>query len=66
MYELTVEQCSKLEEALTQIDSLQLTGLNNFTLAANAGVRLQYLLQELKKQEIVVDNKIQPPKREVK
>ena len=52
------ELYSKLEESLAQIDVLSLTGLNNFTLAANAGVRLQYILQELKKQEIVVDNKI--------
>ena len=58
MYEMSDELYSKLEESLAQIDVLSLTGLNNFTLAANAGVRLQYILQELKKQEIVVDNKI--------
>ena len=66
MYELTIEQYTKLEEALSQLDALHITGLNNFTLVANAGVRLQYVLQKLKKQEIIVDNKIQPPKREVK
>lgn len=56
MYELKIEQYKQLEEILSCIDSLNLTGMNNFTLATTAGVKLQYLLQELKKQEIIIDN----------
>jgi hypothetical protein len=51
MYKITNDQYTKLLEVLQHIDALHLTGSNNFLTATKAIVILQYILEEIKKQE---------------
>ena len=56
--ELNQEQYQKLKEIKMLINSLTLTGSQNFYLAVNINARLDTVLDELSKQEIVVINPI--------
>ena len=52
MYRITEDQLLKLNEVLQHVDTLTLTGINNFISGTNIAVKLQFILEEIKKQEI--------------
>lgn len=56
--EINQEQYQKLKEIKALINSLTLTGSQNFYLAVNLDSRISSILDELSKQEIVVINPI--------
>ena len=62
MFDLTQDQYDKLKEAFAYLNALTITGVDNFALAGNAGVRLRHVIEEVSKQEIIIDN----TKKEVK
>ena len=52
--EISLEQYQKLKEIKTLLNSLTLTGSQNFYLAVNLDARISSILDELSKQEISV------------
>jgi hypothetical protein len=58
--ELNLEQFQKLKEIKMLINSLTLTGSQNFYLAVNLDTRISSIIDELDKQSITVINPIKP------
>lgn len=56
--ELNQEQLQKLKEIKSLINSLTLTGMNNFYIITNIDMRISNILDELDKQGISVINPI--------
>ena len=60
MYELNQEQLQKLKEIKSLINSLTLTGIQNFYLITNVDMRITSILDELEKQGISIISPIKP------
>ena len=56
--EISIEQFNKLKEIKMLMNSLTLTGSQNFYLATNINVRVDSLIEEVGKQGITIINPI--------
>jgi hypothetical protein len=55
MYKINDDQFQKIKEIFVHLNSLTLTGGQNFILSANAITKLQSIIEDLNKQNNIVD-----------
>ena len=65
MYDLSKEQFTALQQIYSIINSLTLTGGQNFSMATQVLIRLEGIISELQKQGIKVDNTSGIVKKEI-